>query len=116
MAKSRQLYKAPIKRSYVAKLEINEGIRTFDIESTTLKKDGLFYEGLFKKLISIDYGTYLPTEEEAISYCRRSANGIIDNIDEATCIYADYGKVRKDRVVSEEEFKQLKKTAHKKRR
>lgn len=115
MARKVQIYQGAIKKLYVATDMIIRGKHSYDIESMTLQKDALFYENFFGRKISVDYDTYLPTEEEAHIFCRNQTVGGLGNIDKATCVYADYDHMKPHSEVSRNELKRLIKTAKQKR-
>lgn len=115
MARKVQIYQGAIKKLYVAKETVDRGQKSYDLESMVLKKDALFYENFFRRKISIDHDMYLPTEEEAYAFCRHQTVGGIDNIDRATCVYADYDHMKPHSEVSSTELKRLIKTAKQKR-
>lgn len=115
MARKVQIYQGAIKKLYVAKETVDRGQKSYDLESMVLKKDALFYENFFRRKISIDHDMYLPTEEEAYAFCKRQTIGGIDNIDRATCVYADYDHMKPHSEVSSTELKRLIKTAKQKR-
>ena len=115
MTRKVQIYQGAIKKLYVAKETVDRGQKSYDLESMVLKKDALFYENFFRRKISIDHDMYLPTEEEAYAFCKRQTIGGIDNIDRATCIYADYDHMKPHSEVSSTELKRLIKTAKQKR-
>ncbi len=97
-----------IKNMYVAKQNIIGGSSVIELEDAVIKKDAEFYYGLAGKRISFDYGTFLPTRDEATAFIRQSV-GNNPNTTCNTCVFVDYDELVPEKVTNEK-FKQLKKT------
>lgn len=65
------IYKAPMKRLVVSKLDVKDGaIKLLEFDTPVIKKDLLFYRNRLNAYISFDYGTRLPNQMEAMDYVK----------------------------------------------
>ena len=99
----------PIKNMYVKNIGISEKVREVVTESIVLQKNAPFYWNRFGRLVSFEYGTFLPTESEAEAYVEEAARLHPEYLENATCMYADYGHMEVHEI-GRKEFKVLKKT------
>ena len=102
------IYRGDIKNLIVQDFDITpNGVKILKTRSVVVKKDAPFYAGFGHSKISLDYGTVLCSENEALDYLttilsQRPSSSI------RTCLYTtDQFTSEK---VSRSEFKQLKKT------
>lgn len=99
----------PIKNMYVKSIGVNENIGKVVTESIVLQKNAPFYWNGMGRLVSFEYGTFLPTKSEAETFVEEAARRHPDYLTSATCMYAGYGEMTVHEI-SRKEFKQLKKT------
>lgn len=63
-------------------------------ESYVLKKDAYFYKNRFGKMISYDYGTVLPSYDEAREWLEHVINESDNDSNTVDCMYVDYDKLK----------------------
>lgn len=97
-----------IKRMYVKNVTVDGNISNIETESVVLIKDSPFYCNIVGRLISMKYNTFLPTYSEADYVVERLARLNPDNLEAATCIYADYDNMKAHNT-SKQDFKVMKK-------
>ena len=72
----KSIYKGPMRKLVVSKLEVTDGaVRLLEYDTPIIKRDLTFYKGLFNSLISFEYGTRLPDQEEAIDFVKNAVAG-----------------------------------------
>lgn len=99
----------PIKNMYVKSLGVNVNVGKVITESIVLQKNAPFYWNRFGRLVSFDYGTFLPTKSEAEAYIEEAVRLHPEHLSNVTCMYADYGHIEVHEI-GRKEFKELKKT------
>ena len=109
--KTKNIYKGPVRKIVVSKLEINDGmLQLAEYETPVVKKDALFYRGLFNEFISFDCNTILPDKEEAIDHVKE----LIELLQARkapfpSCDFVNESEIKFSHQVSKQEFKTLKK-------
>lgn len=100
-----KIYQGEIKRMYTTGIEENDGILTYLLTSSVIKQNAIFYLNRFGRLISEDFGVYLPTEEEAKDYVINHTNRNPNSKDNS-CVFVDYVHV-KETEISKDTYKKL---------
>ena len=104
-----RIYTGQIRNMYVKNVEINGSNVRVVTDSIVLKKKAPFYPNFVGRQISFEYGTFLPTQNEAIAYIEESVKRHPESADSVTCMYACYDSLT-PQDLSKSEFKLLKKT------
>ncbi len=108
------IYKGDIKRFVVKRVEFGKGAPVIKTESIVIKKDAKFYLGHTGRMISFDYNTYLPSQNEAACFLNEAINTNPD-VQCTSCEYVDYTKLSHFDNVSRTQYKQMKKTYRRER-
>ena len=102
------IYKGTLKNLYVKDFQVSEEglVVALDLESVIVAKDSLFYKNFTGRLINFEYGTYLPSQNEAEAFVREVCK-YNPMSSKASCLYADYGSIEeaKDETRSVKEIK-----------
>ena len=112
----KKIYTGEIKKLSIKKLEPKpDALINIAYESTVFKKDALFYVNFMGVVISLDYGTKLLRREEAEYYLKSGLKVNPSLAHLVPCLYQD-SEVKFSHEITDEEFKQIKKTARVERR
>lgn len=124
------IYEGTIKKLYAENVTLNRNEVTPVVKKETVKENALFHKSIFD-LVSLEYNTVLPTEEEATDYMNRVIDhrkkliqSILNNdciskkekeeflthlASDSSCIYLEERTIKPLKEVTKSEFKQLKK-------
>ena len=109
----KKIYIGPIHTLHLKSLSFAESSAKLSKESFVLKKNALFYQNFFGKIINFEHNTCLPTRDEAEDYLesiireKKDHNAALRNC--STIYYSEYD-LKPLKTVSNEEFRQLKKS------
>lgn len=105
------IYKGQLNSLTVKNLKIRgDVVDSFDFEKAVISEDILFYTGAFGTLISFDYNTRLPDENEARGYILYGLEQMHEPEHAMKqCTYVDIDTVKPYKQVSNREFRLMKK-------
>ncbi len=84
----KKIYTGEIRKMTVKQVDPNpSALKKIAFESTTVKKDALFYVNLAGVTISVDYNTKLPNRDEAEYYLTSCVERIPESASYASCLY-----------------------------
>ena len=113
----KKIFTGSINTLHLKSLSFSEPITKLTEESTILKKDALFYQNIFGKMINFEYDTCLPTKEEAEDYfanINTEAKEHNATFRECSIMYYNEDELKYLKSISSKEFKQLKKSFNQK--
>ncbi len=107
----KKIFTGPIHSIHLKELDITENSLKLEAQSTILIKDALFYQNIFGKIVSFDYGTCLCPKDEAYDYLTSFTN---QNKNRFSIPYINEEEITFDKAITKKEFKELKKKYAKK--
>ena len=113
----KNIYKGDLQKLTVTDFSIKENsVRILKYNKAVVKKDLLFYRGLANTFISFDYGTRLLDETEAFDVLCTDLAKRQEPLEEPypSCVYINPSDMQYEKSISNQEFKQLKKSYKKK--
>lgn len=108
MGKGKIIYHGNVKKLVVTALDVKSDGILLKKESYVVNKDAIFYKNMVGKIISFDYGTALPTYDEAIDCLQFTLENSRTSSNVVSCLYADYDNLRSE-TIDYNEFKSLSK-------
>jgi hypothetical protein len=110
------IYQGPLRKLNIKNFEIKDGnVKILEYEKPIIRKDMLFYKGFANAFISFEYATRLLDEAEALDilYTELSARNNPNEGPYPSCIFSNPNEITYKEQVTNQEFKQLKKTLKK---
>lgn len=109
----KKIFTGPINTLHIKSLSLKDNGLNLIKEDLVLKKDALYYQNFFGKMVNFEHNTCLLSKEEAEDYFKNFDSKVKEHnitVEECSILYFNEEELEFVKSISNEEFKALKKS------